>query len=439
MKKWNWKSYVAGLLTGALVLCSVPVIAAGITGNQTTAKVFVDGNAVAVDAYNINDYNYFKLRDFCAAVDVGVWYNGASNSIYIERDKGYDPNYTGPGSIVAPTPTNTYGWQAYYKTDDYNKYTTPALVNNLDGTMLTVTGIIDAANQDNGIFYYILSTDNGKWLFIPFADTHDNLNLNTGDKVTIYGIYQGVSTKYDNLPVIYVTRMIGPNGLYSAHMTGIETGALYEGKSFDEIHALLHNTDTSSASSAPTSTPAPTSSPVTAKLNSANDVKNYLTKKYSTLSTSVGFCNMSFTIFDRHNSLYLPYDYDIQIGYDESILYQIQHGDQYTIAQRNSAKNELKQFMITINDDLSAQIPGVKLEGCYFAGYYDYPSISVGYHSTSFANWANYDWTKSDLKSDKNYETIKADGFEWHMNIDVGWNRGVLAIKLIKTIGQEGV
>lgn len=38
------------------------------TANPTTSKIYVDGQEVAFDAYNINDNNYFKLRDVAWAL-----------------------------------------------------------------------------------------------------------------------------------------------------------------------------------------------------------------------------------------------------------------------------------------------------------------------------------------------------------------------------------
>jgi len=41
-----------------------------ITVNPTTSKVLVNGKIVEFEAYNINGYNYFKLRDLAQAVNI---------------------------------------------------------------------------------------------------------------------------------------------------------------------------------------------------------------------------------------------------------------------------------------------------------------------------------------------------------------------------------
>ncbi|MCL2060561.1 MAG: CAP domain-containing protein [Oscillospiraceae bacterium] len=61
----------------------------------TTSIILFDGKAADLEVYNINDYNYFKLRDFLKAVNIGVWYDESTDTINIETDIGYDPNYTG--------------------------------------------------------------------------------------------------------------------------------------------------------------------------------------------------------------------------------------------------------------------------------------------------------------------------------------------------------
>jgi uncharacterized membrane protein YgcG len=55
----------------------------------TTAKIIKDGKAVSFTAYNIEDNNYFKLRDIGEAFDFGVMWDGATNTIIIDTSKGY--------------------------------------------------------------------------------------------------------------------------------------------------------------------------------------------------------------------------------------------------------------------------------------------------------------------------------------------------------------
>ena len=53
------------------------------TATSTSSKIFIDGEAVNLTAYNIGGNNYFKLRDIGQACDFQVGWDDASNSISI--------------------------------------------------------------------------------------------------------------------------------------------------------------------------------------------------------------------------------------------------------------------------------------------------------------------------------------------------------------------
>ncbi|MDR1247087.1 MAG: copper amine oxidase N-terminal domain-containing protein [Clostridiales Family XIII bacterium] len=52
-------------------------------------NVRLDGVSVTLRAYNIQGYNYFKLRDVGKLLDFGVNWNAAAKSVTITPDKGY--------------------------------------------------------------------------------------------------------------------------------------------------------------------------------------------------------------------------------------------------------------------------------------------------------------------------------------------------------------
>ena len=55
----------------------------------SSAAVTLDGKALSLSAYNINGYNYFKLRDVAAAVNFGVGWNAAANTVTVDTAAGY--------------------------------------------------------------------------------------------------------------------------------------------------------------------------------------------------------------------------------------------------------------------------------------------------------------------------------------------------------------
>lgn len=54
-----------------------------------TASIYLDGKEIKLQAYNIEGYNYFKLRDLGKALDFGVGWDGANNTIRIDTNVGY--------------------------------------------------------------------------------------------------------------------------------------------------------------------------------------------------------------------------------------------------------------------------------------------------------------------------------------------------------------
>jgi len=74
---------------------AVPAFAAGVvTARPTASKVLVSGHHVAFDSYNINDSNYFKLRDIAYMLNgsekqFNVLWNSSSNTIIITSGVPY--------------------------------------------------------------------------------------------------------------------------------------------------------------------------------------------------------------------------------------------------------------------------------------------------------------------------------------------------------------
>jgi hypothetical protein len=83
---------LTGVLIGAAVFGGGAAIAAGITALPTTSKVFVNGEEIKAEAYNIHDNNFFMLRDIAAAVDFSVVWDGGNDRILIDTGRGYDPD-----------------------------------------------------------------------------------------------------------------------------------------------------------------------------------------------------------------------------------------------------------------------------------------------------------------------------------------------------------
>ena len=135
MKKFSLSSLVAGIIIGAILFSGAYAIASGISAYTSTWKFFVDGNPRSIDAYSIQGSNYLKLRDVFEIADVGVWYDGSKGEVYIERDKGYDANYNGPGTETTP-PSTTVSQQNAVKTAknylNYSAFSRNGLISQLE-------------------------------------------------------------------------------------------------------------------------------------------------------------------------------------------------------------------------------------------------------------------------------------------------------------------
>ena len=90
---------IAGILIGITLFGVSSVLAAGITAERSTNRVYVDGQEVRLTAYNINGNNYVMLRDIGREVGFNVYWNDDARCVQVESDKPY----TGIAPVKAGT------------------------------------------------------------------------------------------------------------------------------------------------------------------------------------------------------------------------------------------------------------------------------------------------------------------------------------------------
>ena len=79
-----------GILAGiALSGPAAQAATATLTASPTTQTFYVNGEKVQFEAYAIAGHNYVKLRDIGEAVDFGVTYDAATNSVHIDPGAHY--------------------------------------------------------------------------------------------------------------------------------------------------------------------------------------------------------------------------------------------------------------------------------------------------------------------------------------------------------------
>ena len=79
----------AGVLTGMLLSGPAGTALAALTANPSSQTFYLDGQRIDLQAYEINGNNYVKLRDIGQAVNFGVTYDAAANSVQISLDQPY--------------------------------------------------------------------------------------------------------------------------------------------------------------------------------------------------------------------------------------------------------------------------------------------------------------------------------------------------------------
>ena len=80
---------IAGILIGITLFGGSSVLAAGITAERSTNRIYVDGQEVHLTAYNINGNNYVMLRDVGKTVGFEVYWDGDAKCVQIESKKPY--------------------------------------------------------------------------------------------------------------------------------------------------------------------------------------------------------------------------------------------------------------------------------------------------------------------------------------------------------------
>ena len=89
-----------GVLAGLALSGPAAQAAASITATLSNQPIYVDGHRVSMTAYNIGGNNYVRLRDIGKAVDFGVTYDAAANSVYIDPGAHYQDEVAQPASIT---------------------------------------------------------------------------------------------------------------------------------------------------------------------------------------------------------------------------------------------------------------------------------------------------------------------------------------------------
>ena len=92
-----------GILAGLALSDPASAAVQQLTATPTTQAFYVDGQQVQFEAYHIHGNNFVKLRDIGKAVDFGVTYDAATNSVHIDPNAPYVEEVTIP-TRATPSP-----------------------------------------------------------------------------------------------------------------------------------------------------------------------------------------------------------------------------------------------------------------------------------------------------------------------------------------------
>lgn len=78
-----------GILAGLALSGPAAQATTTITATFSNQPIYVDGQRVSMIAYSISGNNYVRLRDIGKAVDFGVTYDAASNTVQVNSTQPY--------------------------------------------------------------------------------------------------------------------------------------------------------------------------------------------------------------------------------------------------------------------------------------------------------------------------------------------------------------
>lgn len=94
-----------GVFAGLALAGPAAQAAEALTARPSSQTFYVDGKQVRFEAYNIHGNNFVQLRDIGRAVDFGVSYDSADNSVHIDPDAHYQEEVDQPDQ-TPPSPSD---------------------------------------------------------------------------------------------------------------------------------------------------------------------------------------------------------------------------------------------------------------------------------------------------------------------------------------------
>ncbi|MGN0181463.1 MAG: haloacid dehalogenase-like hydrolase [Candidatus Ornithomonoglobus sp.] len=95
------KKIFAAILCTVLTASAVSPVVTAEEASATKSDIYVNGSKADISGYNVNDNNYFKLRDLGKLLNFGVEWDEATNTIRINTSQSYREETTGSPAQTA--------------------------------------------------------------------------------------------------------------------------------------------------------------------------------------------------------------------------------------------------------------------------------------------------------------------------------------------------
>ncbi|QSQ10499.1 hypothetical protein H0A61_02907 [Koleobacter methoxysyntrophicus] len=148
------------------------------------------------------------------------------------------------------------------------------------------------------------------------------------------------------------------------------------------------------------------------KISGVDELLNFLKENYSELDTPTGAWKFEFDI-EENDLSFFQYDYWIQVDWSGGSPHDLKYSIKISDKDKKKTIELLKEFQKEIAEIAFKALPGKKIMGGFYSGFYKYPSIKVGYESIRFLTWVNYN-----ASLDGEYSDAKVTEFHWYDELD---------------------
>ena len=349
------------------------------TINDKIMKVNGETKILDIPPVVVNGRTLVPARFVAEAFGAKVYWDAKTSTVIIQSENKVPQNFTDG-----------------YEKAVFSKFNSFASDNGLAGTKLYLDCIIDEISiVDTGenivIVAYLIDDGNNKWIALLNETSLVNekeYNNVIGKPLIFCATYDGYSTKV-NMPFLYLDE------LYIK-----ETGDVKSG-----FGKLLSITELETEIEV-----APVENIDIYDFTTASGIESYLAENYSSVITSAGELDFNFMVLKGNERA--SYDFNILVKYDWLQMFEVASVfGNYSDKHKEEAKQQLKDFMKKIADDLISKTNNKKLEGCYYYSAYRYPNLRMDFYTENYCNWTNYDWAS--IPSE-----VSPSSFRWRTSLD---------------------